>query len=68
MSESAIVVTDGDETVLVVRAGLLPDDIIRFLAGDSIAHPVALARDPAPLRRRHSYITQLTAMARLVAS
>jgi hypothetical protein len=68
MSESAIIVCDGAETVLVVRAGLLPADVIRFLSGADIAHDVVPARDPNLLRRRHSYITQLTAMARLVAS
>jgi hypothetical protein len=40
MSESAIIVCDGDETVLVVRAGLLPCDVMLFLAGASIAHEV----------------------------
>jgi hypothetical protein len=68
MSESAVVITDGDETVLVVRAGLLPGEIMRFLAGTGIAHDVVPAHDPVPLRRYRSCITQLTAMVRLVAS
>jgi hypothetical protein len=68
MSESAIIVTDGDETVLVVRAGLLPDEIVRFLAGTDIAHDVAPAHEEIPLRRHRHYITQLTALIRLVAS
>jgi hypothetical protein len=68
MSESAIVVTDGEETVLVVRAGLLPCDVMAFLAGGGIAHEVAVpARVPLPLLRRR-YMTRLTAMVRLVAS
>jgi hypothetical protein len=67
MSESAIIVCDGGETVLVVRAGLLPYEVMRFLAGDGINHDVAVP-STAPLRRRRSYITQLVAMVRLVAS
>ena len=43
MSESAIVVTDGEETVLVVRRGLLPPDVMLFLAGVGVAHEVLAA-------------------------
>jgi hypothetical protein len=67
MSESAIIVCDGAETILVVRAGLLPCEIVRFLAGDGINHDVATPRT-APLRRHRSYIAQLVAMVRLVAT
>jgi hypothetical protein len=68
MSESAIIVCDGDEIILVVRAGLLPADVMRFLAGDGIAHDVAPSPRTAPLVRHRRYMTRLTAMARLVAS
>ena len=40
MSESAIVVTDGEETILVLRRGLLPPDVMLFLAGAGIIHEV----------------------------
>jgi len=43
MSESAIIVCDGDETVLVVRRGLLPPDVMLFLAGWGVAHEVLSA-------------------------
>ena len=43
ISEPAIVVTDGEETVLVVRRGLLPPDVMLFLAGVGIAHEVLSA-------------------------
>jgi hypothetical protein len=70
MSESAIIVCDGEETVLVVRAGLLPCEVMRFLAGDSINHDVTPCeeRNLRPLGRHRRYITQLAAMVRLVAT
>ena len=33
MNESAMLVTDGDATVLVLRAGLLPAEVMGWLAG-----------------------------------
>lgn len=34
MTEDAVVVTNGRDDVLVVRSGLLPDAVMRWMAGD----------------------------------